>query len=106
MKQRALQKHIRKQGARLDKSIMKVVHTGYRTSNPTMEIRGLGTNELKAKLIKQGYDIYCPNCQHHYSMGSLDNYILRCPRCHYAWKVGFNGRPNTIHAGALKEVSK
>ena len=59
------------------------------------EIQGrTNGNEDKTRLIKDGYDIYCPQCEFHYSHA---DFTIRqeCPKCGFIWRVGHNGSPNT-----------
>ena len=57
-----------------------------------MTIRGLATNEFKSSLIKRGYDIYCPECGHHFSRAELSHNV-KCPNCGHRWKVDERGMP-------------
>ena len=58
------------------------------------EVRGLPTNEIKSALIKHGYDVFCPECQHHFGVGGLTRNVT-CPKCGHTWRVDDQGRPQT-----------
>jgi len=49
-------------------------------------------NEDKTRLIKDGFDVRCPECSFHYSHNSR-TFRQRCLKCGYRWRVDSKGRP-------------
>lgn len=64
----------------------------YRPSVVEATANGIGTNEIKTGLVKDGYDIHCPSCHEHFSSGGF-SHKASCPKCGYSWRVGVNGHP-------------
>ena len=91
MKQQELRKHLGKQGVKIDKRVMRILHIGYKYDIDS-SIRGDGRNELKNTLPKAGYDYNCPNCNTKGRLGTL-KLQQTCKGCGYKWRVDTIGRP-------------
>ena len=92
MKQAEMRKFLQKQGAKLNKKIIRILHPYYKPDNVEAEVRGSVSNEIKSALIKRGYDIFCSQCGNHFSFGHF-SLKTKCSRCGFSWRTDMRGRP-------------